>query len=136
MKKKTNKTLLSGKVVSGFGVGKYYLSFVEYKKQIQEIFGFEPYEGTLNIELSPRETTRKIQFLKNSKPILIKGFVKDKRTFGDLFAYPCKIKEIICVIIVPSYTQHPPNILEVIAPVNLKNIVDKKLGDTINISNI
>ena len=42
---------ISGKVVSGFGEGKYYLSFKEYTSQISSKLGFLSFKGTLNFSI-------------------------------------------------------------------------------------
>ncbi|MEW6528328.1 MAG: DUF120 domain-containing protein [Candidatus Micrarchaeota archaeon] len=123
-----------GTIVSGFGEGKYYMAFSEYKKQIKEKLGFNPYEGTLNIRLLPEETTKKTYYLKNSEPIIIKGFKRGKRTFGDLFTYPCTINKIKCALVIPLRTRHPFEIIEIISTVNLKNKLMKKDKDKIKIN--
>ena len=45
------KMKLFGRVVSGKGEGKYYMSLPPYKEKFKNILEFEPYEGTLNIKL-------------------------------------------------------------------------------------
>jgi riboflavin kinase len=45
------KMKLFGRVVSGKGEGRYYMSLPPYKEKFKNILGFEPYEGTLNIKL-------------------------------------------------------------------------------------
>lgn len=124
---------LSGIIVSGSGEGRYYLSFKEYKNQIKEKFGFLPYEGTLNIRLSSEDMAKKMLFLKSSEPVLISGFKKEGRTFGDLFAYPCTVENIACVFIIPMRTHHPPEIIEIISARNLKKQLGKKDGESIKI---
>lgn len=127
------KSEISGKIISGLGEGKYYMSFPEYKKQIKEKLGFGPYEGTLNVKLSGEEATKKAHFLKNSEPVIIKGFRKGERTFGDLFSYPCKIEKIDCALVVPLRTHHPSDIIEIVASVNLKKALVKKDDDEVRI---
>ncbi len=124
---------IAGTVISGLGEGKYYMSFPEYKKQIREKLGFQPHEGTLNMKLPPAENDKKANFLKNSEPVIIKGFRKGERTFGDLFAYPCAIGKAKCALIIPLRTHHPSEIVEIISPSNLKKTLGKKDGDEIKI---
>ncbi len=126
-------TAVSGTIVSGLGEGKYYLSFAEYKKQLKSLFMFEPYEGTLNVKLSPAEAAKKAHFLKSTEPALVKGFVKKGRTFGDLFAYPCMVEGEKCALIVPLRTHHPSEVIEIVAARNLKKALGKKDGDEVKI---
>ncbi len=130
----TGKAALSGTIISGLGEGKYYMSFPEYKKQIKEKLGFEPYEGTLNIRLTPESAVEKARLLKTSEPVRISGFRKGERTFGDLYAYPCTVEKAECAIIIPLRTHHPAEIIEVIAPENLKKLLGKKDGEQVSIS--
>lgn len=127
------RIVLSGTILSGLGEGKYYMSLPEYKKQIKEKIGFEPYEGTLNILLSQIQIAKKAYLLKNLEPNIIKGFRKKSRTFGDIFLYPCLIEKRKCALIVPIRTHHPSKIIEIIAPFDIKRVFKKKNGDNIKI---
>lgn len=113
---------LKGIVESGLGEGKYYLSFPQYKKQIMEKFGFEPYHGTLNLRVSEAELDF---FRQNQVEEIIRGFATKERTFGGLRAIPVKISEKLNgALIFPDRSAHPKTIAEVIAPFFLR----KKLG--------
>lgn len=116
------KKSLKGIVESGLGEGKYYLSFPQYKEQIAEKFGFEPYPGTLNLRVSEAE----LEFFRTTNgEEIITGFATKERTFGGLRAVRVKIgKDIAGALIFPDRSAHPKTIAEVIAPVYLR----KKLG--------
>ncbi len=122
---------LRGVVVSGSGEGKYFLSLEGYKRQIYEKLGFEPYPGTLNVLLDDESAERKV-LLALRKPIVIEGFVEDGRRYGDVLAYPVKIVDVWpAALIIPTRTHHPPSIAEIIAPVNLREKLGLKNGDTV-----
>lgn len=125
--------LLTGAISPGLGKGSYYLSFPEYQKQIKKKLGFVAYNGTLNVCLSSSESAKKSSLLKNFKPIIIKGFKKGQKTFGDVFAYLCRIEKIKCAIVVPLCTHHLPEIIEIISSVNLREALGKKDGNKIKI---
>lgn len=117
---------LNCKITSGLGEGKYYMSFSQYKKQFIEKLGFEPFEGTLNLEVDIAKVNN---FLLNSVCININGFETKERTFGGLKAFNVKVsaknnknnKKINAALIMPDRTHHDKNIVEVIADKNLRN---------------
>ncbi len=122
--------VIRGKVESGMGEGRYYLSKRGYLDQIKKIFGFEPYPGTLNVRLSMEEMTKYRGFL--GKAMTIKGFVSEGRTFGDVLAIKAEMEGIICAVITPKRS-HYSDVVEVIAPVNLRGLLKLKDGDEVEI---
>mgnify|MGYP001466596874 CR=1 FL=1 len=85
---------ISGKILSGLGEGKYYLSIPQYRERIIAQLGFAPYAGTLNVRLNKESAAHKPLLLKGLEPEIISGFERDGRAFGDIFAYPCRIGKI------------------------------------------
>ena len=126
------KLELRGKIVLGLGEGKYYLSLEDYRKQIKDKFGYLPFPGTLNLEINEDEVWKKQQVLR-MEPVVISGFRDKNRTYGDLFAYPCKIERENCTVIVPIRTHHGPKIIEIISRFDLKKKLGKKDGDSIRV---
>jgi riboflavin kinase, archaea type len=126
------KMEIEGTVVSGLGEGKYYLSLPGYRKQIEQKLGFSPYPGTLNVRLDEADLWKK-QHILGLDPVLIKGFKDEKRTFGDLFAYRCVLEGQECAVILPLRTHHGAEIMEVIAPFDLKKKLGKKDGDRVRV---
>lgn len=124
-----HRGVIIGEVVSGLGEGAYYVK--QYTPLIKEYLGFEPYPGTLNVRIIFPKTI--FDALCNVKPILIPGFVKNGRTFGDVKAYRVKINGIEGAIVLPSRTIHPPKIAEVIAPVYLRKELNLKDGSRIKL---
>jgi len=121
--------LIIGEVISGLGEGAYYVR--QYAPLIKEYLGFEPYPGTLNIKIIFPKTI--FDALCNVKPILIPGFVRNGRTFGDVRAYKVKINGIEGAIVIPSRTIHPPKIAEIIAPVYLRKELNLEDGSRIKL---
>ncbi|HDH45343.1 MAG TPA: CTP-dependent riboflavin kinase [Thermococcus sp.] len=118
-----------GEVVSGVGEGRYYVE--QYKDRIKEYLGFTPYLGTLNLLIIFPKTI--YDALYNVKPIIIPGFTKGGRTFGDVRAYKVRINGIEGAIVVPSRTIHPPRIAEVVAPVCLREKLNLKDGSKVKV---
>lgn len=103
-----------------------------YKKQINEKLGYFPFPGTLNIEIDENEMWKK-QHILRMEPIIITGFKDKNRTYGDLFAYKCKIEGNECGLIVPIRTHHGPKIIEIISRLDLKKALNKKDGDKVRV---
>ena len=122
--------LIIGEVVSGLGEGSYYVQM--YRERIKEYLDFDPYPGTLNLRVVFPKTV--FDALVDVRPILMPGFVKNGRTFGDVRAYPVSVEGIKGAIVVPSRTIHPPRIAEIIAPVNLRETLKLKDGDRVNVT--
>ena len=125
-----SEPVIKGIVESGMGEGRYYLSKEEYVRQIEEAFGFKPYEGTLNLRLAPEELVKYRSFLSHAK--VIHGFVSEGRTFGDVLGIPAVIEGIECALITPKRT-HYSDVVEVIAPVKLRDVLSLKDGDEVKL---
>lgn len=121
---------IDGSITKGLGEGGYYVSMEGYRKQIKEKLGFEPFPGTLNVLI---DDAWKKQCLLELEPIVITGFRDNERTYGDLYAYPCKLGSLDCAIIVPLRTHHGPEIIEIISPLNIKKELKKKDGDKVQV---
>lgn len=121
--------VIIGEVISGIGEGAYYVR--QYSHLIKEYLGFEPYPGTLNVRvLFPRTV---FDALCNVRPVILPGFVKEGRTFGDVKAYRVRIGDVEGAIVIPSRTVHPPKIAEIIAPVYLRKELGLEDGSKITI---
>lgn len=122
--------MLNGRVVTGLGEGQYYISLEGYRKQFIEKLGFDPYPGTLNIKLdtSSIEVRKKI-----NEDIRIQGFSDQNRTFGNGLCFRIRISDIEGAVITPERTHYPDDIIEIIAPVNLRDRLNLKDGDNVNV---
>ncbi|MFP4403048.1 MAG: DUF120 domain-containing protein [Candidatus Woesearchaeota archaeon] len=122
------KKELRGVVVDGLSQGKYYVSKKEYKNQFFSKLGIIPFHGTLNVKIKPFEVK---EFLENKNMVLIKGFVKKNRSFGDIYAYKVKINNLDCAIIIPKRTSHKEDILEIICDYYLREKLNLKTNDEV-----
>jgi riboflavin kinase len=122
---------IEGKVVKGLGEGRYYLSLDGYRKQIKELLGFEPYPGTLNIDVMDSWDREQLVHL---DPVVIKGFKGKDRSYGDLFAYRCRLEGHECALIVPLRTHHGPKTLELACSFNIRKKLGKKDGDKVKVA--
>jgi riboflavin kinase len=125
-----NIKILSGKVITGLGEGQYYISLDGYRTQFKEKLGFDPYPGTLNIKLDTQsiEVRKKIM-----QSIRITGFTDHNRTFGKGSCFMVSISDIQGAVITPERTHYPEDIIEIIAPVNLRNYLALKDGHNVHV---
>ena len=106
---------LKGKVYTGKGEGKKFITLPWVEHQIREKLGFVPFAGTLNIRLN-REGLANKKMLTNAARLEItpeKGYCK-----GVLIK--AKITGLDCAIIIPLVGGYSPDVVEVISPVFLR----------------
>ncbi|MBW9220255.1 DUF120 domain-containing protein [Methanothermococcus sp. SCGC AD-155-N22] len=124
-------TVLYGRVTSGRGEGRYFMSLKPYRERFKSILGYYPYEGTLNIKLS--EYTP----LDMSKCLEIEGFEYEGKKYYGVKVLPAKVSKdefaIKGALIFPEKSNHPKDIVEVISPLNLRNYLSLKNGDIVKI---
>lgn len=121
-----------GKVVSGLGEGKYYTEQEGYFSQFKEKLGFEPFPGTLNVEIDAVERN-KLRLLKRCIGIEIQGFKTDNRTFGNVVCFPAVINKTKGAIVLPRRS-HYSNILEFISPFELRDKLCLRDSDEVDIT--
>lgn len=127
---KNKKISILGTLVDGSGEGSYYISLKQYKEKIRKKLGFTIYPGTLNIKVDKEKIN---PFLNSLIPIKISGFKTKQRTFGEITCYKIKFKNTDAAIVVPERTRYE-DILEIIAPFNLRNKFNLKTGGKITIN--
>jgi len=122
---------VKGIVFSGEHVGRQFVKISWARKQIKEKLGFNPYFGTLNIRLPEKQTKKLKQLLKEVKGIEItpaKGFFRAQ-------CFNVKIMDKIKgAIVIPEKPDYSPNVLEILAPVYLRETLSLKDGDEIQIT--
>lgn len=123
---------IRGEVFSGVGEGRYYVSLEGYRNQFKEKLGFDPYPGTLNLKI-PKEEMYFRRRLDEESGILIEGFSTEDRTFGEVKAFRCRISDVEGAVVIPKRTHYPFEILEIIAPVKLREKLGLKDGDIVEV---
>jgi riboflavin kinase len=129
---KEGRIKIRGRVFSGVGEGRYYVSLEGYKKQFIEKLGFDPYPGTLNIKILKEEMYFRRR-LDEDEGILIKGFSTEDRTFGDVKAFKCRVDGIDGAVVIPQRTHYPPDILEIISSKKLRDELELEDGDVVEV---
>lgn len=125
-------TTIEGIVVEGLKDGAYYMSQPEYQSQFKHLLHFTPFVGTLNLKLvSPADIAAK-QLLEGMQGLFIRGFKRGKHVFGAVKCFRARINaRIEGAVIMPVRTHHASNVLEVIAPVKLRDKLRLRNGSRV-----
>jgi len=123
---------LEGRVFTGLSEGAYYLQIPYYLKQFEEKLGFKPYPGTLNIRLMNRDSIMNKILLEKAADIKIDGFSDGKRTYGGAKCLMAKLndREDVAIIFIER-THYGEDVVEVVAPICLREKLGLKDGDKV-----
>ena len=119
---------MRGKIASGLGQGQYFISREGYSRQFLQHLGFVPFPGTLNVLLED-------PFHAEKQAIKIEGFLEEGRSFGECKCYRIKLNGIEAAVVRPERSRYPPELIEVIAPVQLRQALGLEEGDPFRIEN-
>lgn len=126
-----DEVVIKGVVMTGMGEGQYYVTQPGYQEQFTEKLGFTPYEGTLNVKVPPSEL-HKVQTVKKAKPIVVRGFERNGRTFGDVECHKATIQNIECAVVVPSRS-HYDDVMEILCKYHLRRTLSLNDGDEVEV---
>jgi riboflavin kinase len=122
---------IEGTVFQGQGVGNCYISLPWVKHQIQQKMGFEPYHGTLNIQLEKEDAETLSHMLKRLRPVEI----TPKPGFLEASCFHALINRVIQgAVIIPKKLDYPSDIIEIIAPMPLREEIPLEDGDKVTIT--
>ena len=120
---------LSGKVFSGRGEGERFLELPWVKRQVKEKLGFIPYHGTLNVRLS-EESAKRRKLLEKATSMTVcpaEGYYSGK-------IFKAFVGVLECAIVIPEVAGYPRDVLEIIAPANLREKLQLADGDKITVT--
>ncbi|MGD9577207.1 MAG: DUF120 domain-containing protein [Syntrophorhabdus sp.] len=119
---------ITGKIVRGVGESAGFMSIPWVGKQMREKLGFQPYEGTLNILVEGPDIQRSLKVHGGDRlrsevagfcdALIFRGMIADKYNCG------------VVLPLVPSYDE---SLLEILAPVHLKDSLGLKDGDEVTV---
>jgi CTP-dependent riboflavin kinase len=123
------KVELSGKVFSGGGKGEKFLELPWVKQQLKEKLGFISYHGTLNIMLSEESAKRRklLERATSMKVCPAEGYCSGK-------IFKAFVGMLACAVIIPGVPGYPLNVLEIVAPANLREKLQLADGDEITVT--
>ncbi len=128
---------LQGVVVPGLGEGAVYMSIPKYIEAFRDVLGFEPYPGTLNVKLDEESTEKRLLLRKSGKGLKIPGFTINGREYCSVVVYKAAITgngvTVYGGALDIEKTKHGPEILELIAPVKLRDELKLRDGDRVEV---
>jgi riboflavin kinase len=117
---------MRGKIASGIGQGQYFLTREGYSRQFVLKLGFLPFPGTLNVILEE-------PFPAGQRAIKIEGFAEEGHTFGECKCYRIKLNGIDVAVVRPERSRYPPELIEIIARVQLRRALGLEDGDPVEV---
>ena len=125
--------IIKGTVSGGIGEGAYYVDV--YASRFKESLGFVPYSGTLNVRILDDDSRKAVNKMKQSVPLIVQGFSEGGRTFGDVICYRVKVNDKYeAAIVIAQRTHHGKDVLEIIAPIELRKVMKLKDDDQITLT--
>lgn len=123
---------IKGEVFTGLGEGAYYVSLEGYRRQFISKLGFDPHPGTLNIKLKGIESLKARDTLDYFKGVEVEGFSDGGRTFGPAKCFKATINGMVeGALVIAMRTHYGRDVVEFIAPINIRRFLDLKDGDLI-----
>ncbi len=119
--------IMRGKIASGLGQGQYFISREGYSRQFLQHLGFVPFPGTLNVLLDEPFPAGASQAIK------IEGFAEEGKSFGECKCYRIKLNGIDAAVVRPERSRYPSELIEVIAPVQLRQALGLEEGDPVEV---
>ena len=120
---------ISGIIQSGAGKGAYFTQLEWVVKQCEEMLGYKPFPGTLNVYVIDEDLPRLSRFLKETGLELI----PDDPAFCAAGVKKFEVNGIEAAVVLPSddVRIHENRVIELIASCNLKDALGLSDGDRI-----
>jgi riboflavin kinase len=119
---------ITGKIVRGVGESASFLSIPWVNHQMGEKLHFQPYSGTLNILVDDVGIQRALKDHQGDR------LVSEAEGFCDALIFRGKIADTYeCGIVLPLVPNYDECLLEILAPVHLKDSLGLKDGDSVSL---
>jgi riboflavin kinase len=118
-----------GTVFSGQGRGKKFVELPWFKRQVEEKLGFSPYPGTLNLVLTGKNVENR-RLLEVSNGLM----VKPQTGYYSGVMFRASIDGLECAVVIPIMPNYPNDVLEVIAPIYLREKLKLADGSLVAVS--
>lgn len=111
---------MRGVVTTGFKEATAYVRL--YEPKLAALTGFRPFPGTLNLMVAENDL----------KKLPTGNYIPPEGERGGVRVIKCGVFGIPSAVVIPEKARHK-GILEVIAPINLRNAFELKDGDEIEV---
>lgn len=119
---------VTGAVVSGVGESASFLAIPWVNNQITQMVRFSPYSGTLNVDVADAGIQRRLKRHGTDK------ILPEEKGFCEALIFRGRVAgRYPCGVILPLVPGYPSSILEIVAPVHLKDALSMKDGDGIEV---
>jgi len=122
------RVTFEGTVFSGKGEGRKFIGLSWVTRQIEATLGFTPYAGTLNIHLT-EESAAKKKLLEAAE----KFEIVPEKGYCTGFLIRAKMNGWGCGVVLPQVPSYPPDVLEVVAALNLREQLGLSDGSTVSV---
>lgn len=123
-----------GEVFSGLGRGAYYVGHPGFRKRFAELLGYEPFPGTLNLRLSTKDEINARTRLRSAPGNSTEGFTFGGREFSSVKCFEGAMRGQAVVLTIPKITEYDDSVLEIIAPVKLRDSLALIDGQSVTVS--
>lgn len=124
--------MVKAKVFTGEGKASDFLQKDPYTDFIKEKAGFKPFPGTLNVRLENAEQAEKLK--KEADEYEMPPTKHKGQELGGIKVFEVKINGLDGAIVEPELSRYDDNILELLAPVNLRDKLDIDDGDEVKVT--
>ena len=123
-----NELRLTGKVFSGKKEGHSFIKLGWVQTQLKQLIGFTPYPGTLNVKLSAEGSRLRKQLKTYASAKIV-----PEENYCDCVVFKALLNEIECAVVIPKVKGYSDDVVEVVAPVNLRAQLGLEDGDEITV---
>jgi len=119
---------ITGKIVKGLGESAGFIAIPWVTKQMREKLKFQPFGGTLNLAIEDPEIQRSLKAHGGDR------LYSEAAGFCDALIFRGKVAgKYECGIVVPLVPNYDEHLLEILAPVHLKDSLGLKDGDEVTV---
>ena len=123
--------VVKGQIVTGIGVGSRFIGMEWVREQILDKLGFDPYLGTLNVRMDEETSRRYHSLLEGREGIPIEPLDERYRRGK---CYRSRINDTVDgAIVVPIVPDYPADLVEIVAPVNLRERLGLQDGSEVTV---
>ncbi len=122
---------IKGEVFTGLGEGAEYIGMKPYQEKLEDITGFYPFEGTLNL----RVDEEKLEKLKDDfEPEVIERFQYRGDKYSRVEVYPVEIEGVEAAYLDIEVTDHGEDVMEIIAEDYLRDELELEDGTSVEVT--